>query len=285
MLKHKADLISLLYMGITTGTLVVHWNLSGFSGLLFFISICMAAACFAMSHNHKHVPMWRNQFLNRLTDYWLTLFYGYPVFAWVPTHNLNHHKYANRAGDHTRTYRFSKKNNFLTFITYPLLSAYYQSTPIQGYLKKQFQNSYSKFLYCVSQYLVLIAYMGTLFYLDPMKAFVYAVIPQLFSLTLVLMVNYIQHVHTDQNSEYNHSRNFVGMGSKFLLNNGLHTIHHEDMSLHWSKLPEAHDKIKEKIHPSLIEKSLGWYIIRTYILSLLVPVWRSKPIQEIIKQS
>ena len=285
MLKYKADLISLVYMLVTTSALVVHWNLADFNIFLFLLSVTMAAACFAMSHNHKHLPMWKNRFLNHLTDHWLTLFYGYPVFAWVPTHNLNHHKYANQAEDYTKTYRFSNKNNFFTFIAYPFISAYYQSEPIKKYLKKQFGNNRSKFFYCISQYLVLAAYLCILFYLDAEKAFVYAVIPQLFSLIFVLMVNYMQHVHTDQNSEYDHSRNFVGLGSKFLLNNGLHTIHHEDMSLHWSKLPKAHTKIKDNIHPALIERSLAWYIFRTYILSLFIPAWRSKPIQEILKQT
>ena len=229
--------------------------------------------------------MWKNKFLNRLTDYWLTLFYGYPVFAWVPTHNLNHHKYPNQPQDHTRTYRFSNNNNLFTFMSYPIMSAYYQSTPIKNYLKKNLKNTPSKFWYCISQYLVLGVYLGTLFYLDPKKAFIYAVIPQLFSLVFVLMINYIQHIHTDQNSEYNHARNFVGLGNKFLLNNGLHTVHHEDMSMHWSKLPQAHQKIEKKIHPSLIEKSLVWYILRTYLLSLIVPFWRSKPISEVIQNS
>jgi hypothetical protein len=48
------------------------------------------------------------------------------------------------------------------------------------------------------------------------------------------------------------------------------------MALHWSQLPEAHAKIADKIDPRLMERSLAWYIIRTYVLSIFVPQWRSK---------
>jgi hypothetical protein len=61
-----------------------------------------------------------------------------------------------------------------------------------------------------------------------------------------------------------------------LLNNGLHTAHHEQMGLHWSQLPEAHAKIAHRIDPQLNEVSLGWYVIRTYVLGLFVPKFRSK---------
>ncbi|HRP68180.1 MAG TPA: hypothetical protein PLY93_01460, partial [Turneriella sp.] len=64
--------------------------------------------------------------------------------------------------------------------------------------------------------------------------------------------------------------------NKFLLNNGLHTAHHEQMGLHWSQLPAAHDKIKHLVDPSLNHRSLGWYIIRTYFLAPFVPSFREE---------
>jgi hypothetical protein len=91
-----------------------------------------------------------------------------------------------------------------------------------------------------------------------------------------LIINYIQHVHTDEESQYNHSRNFTGLYNRFLLNNGYHTAHHEQMGLHWSQLPAAHEKIKHLIDPSLNLKSLGWYIIKTYFLAPFIPSFRSK---------
>jgi len=95
------------------------------------------------------------------------------------------------------------------------------------------------------------------------------------------MINFIQHAHCDENSAFNHSRNFTGLGSRLLLNSGFHTIHHERVDMHWSELGSAHAKIAENINPALIEKSLLWYILRVYVFSIFVPNWRSKPLVQI----
>ena len=279
MLKYKADIISVIYMLIITSVFVVHWNWGGFNWFLYSITLIMTPVIFVMVHNHNHLAMWKSRFMNRLTDLWQVAFYGYPVFVWVPTHNLNHHKYANKVGDYTITYRFGNHNNILTFLAYPFISSFYQSEPIKAYLRKQRTKNPGRFYYCIFQYIFLLSYLGVMFYLDYEKAFLLVLIPQVFCLAFVLMINYMQHVHADEKSEYNHSRNFLGIENKFMLNNGLHTAHHEKMSCHWSELMEVHKQIEPKINPALIEKSLIWYMIRVYLLSLFVPKFRSRQIE------
>ncbi|MBX3720932.1 MAG: fatty acid desaturase [Turneriella sp.] len=276
MLRYKADILSVFYMIVTTALLIVNWNLPEFNVWLFSASILMATSCFAMAHNHNHVPMWRVDFLNKLTDYWLTLFYGFPVYAWIPTHNMNHHQLNNREGDYTITWRLSEKNNLLTMITFPIISAIYQQKPTENFLKHYWRTNKPRFFYYISQYVVWVLWIAGAFYLNAWKAWLYVGIPMLVATQFVLIINYIQHVHTDEESQYNHSRNFTGIYSKFLLNNGLHTAHHDQMGLHWSQLPAAHEKIKHLIDPSLNQRSLGWYVIRTYLLAPLIPAFRSK---------
>ena len=73
----------------------------------------------------------------------------------------------------------------------------------------------------------------------------------------------------------------------FLFNNGYHTIHHMRASIHWSEAPAGHEKIAHLIDPALNEKSFWWYIIRTYVLSIFIPRFRSesKRIQRIQRVS
>jgi len=279
MLRYKADLLSVFYMIVTTGILVWHWMLPEFNVFLFIGAMLMAAPCFAMAHNHNHNNMWKSHFLNRLTDYWLTLFYGFPVYAWIPTHNLNHHRFGNKDGDYTITWRFSESNNLFTLLTYPIISAIYQQTPTSQFLKHAWRNDKPRFFFYMSEYVLWIAFIGGGLILDWRKALYCIVIPSQFSVIAVLMINYIQHVHCDEESAFNHSRNFTGFGSNLLLNAGLHTAHHENMRLHWSELRAAHNAIADKIDPRLKEKSLLWYIIRTYVLSLVIPAFRSKPMR------
>jgi GNAT superfamily N-acetyltransferase len=210
MLRYKADVLSVFYMIVTTALLIVNWNLPEFNVWLFLGSILMATSCFAMAHNHNHIPMWRVDFLNKLTDYWLTLFYGFPVYAWIPTHNMNHHQLNNREGDYTITWRLSERNNLFTMITFPFVSAVYQQKPTSDFLKHYWNVNKPKFFYYISQYVVWVLWIAGAFYLDSRKALLYVAIPMIVATQFVLIINYIQHVHTDEESQYNHSRNFHG---------------------------------------------------------------------------
>jgi beta-carotene hydroxylase len=107
------------------------------------------------------------------------------------------------------------------------------------------------------------------------KALLYVFIPQQVSQVTVIIFNYVQHVHADEESDYNHSRNFMGV-NLFLFNNGYHTIHHERASLHWSEAPAAHAKIQHLICPTLIEKSFWGYLIKTYILGAFSDRYKSR---------
>jgi beta-carotene hydroxylase len=278
MLKKRADLLAVFYMLCTTGIFITHWSMPEFNIFLFLGAMVMATTCFAVAHNHAHHNMWKFGILNRLTDYWLTLFYGFPIYAWIPTHNLNHHRYSNKEGDHTATWRYSQKNNLLVLLAYPVMSAIYQQTPTSQFLKHEWKTNKGRFLFFISQYVVWALCIAGAVYIDWHKALYCMIIPGAFSVIGVHMINFIQHVHCDENSAYNHSRNFTGLGSRLLLNAGFHTIHHERVDMHWSDLSVGHAQIASKIDPALIEKSLLWYILRVYIFSIFVPQWRSQPL-------
>jgi fatty acid desaturase len=236
----------------------------------------MAVSVSVMTHNHNHLPMWKNKTLNVLTDYWLTLFYGFPVFVWIPTHNMNHHKLTNKEGDYTITYRNSEKNNLLTLISYPSISGYFQQIVIIAYLRDMRKKDPNQFYLCISQVVVLVAFVAIALLIDWKKTLWFIIIPQQFSVYSVLIFNYVQHVHADELSEYNHSRNFVGLLNFMLFNNGLHTAHHEKAGVHWSLTPIEHKKIEDKINPILIERSFWGYIFRNYFVGLIFPKYRTQ---------
>ncbi|MCW8804590.1 MAG: fatty acid desaturase [Ignavibacteriaceae bacterium] len=275
-LKEAADVKSLIYIFITTALFITQWMWLGVNSFIYTWYLFMAVAVAVMTHNHNHLPMWRSKVMNVLTDWWLTVFYGFPIFAWIPTHNKNHHKFNNREGDDSITYRVSEKNNFLTLISYPTISGYYQQKAIMVYLKEMKANNKEKFWVSISQYVVLVLWVAAALIIDWEKALLFVIIPQQVSLFSVLIFNYVQHVHADEESEWNHSRNYTGFLNFLLFNNGYHTIHHHKAGLHWNKVPEAHKEIEKNIDPILLERSFWWYIFRSYILSLFVPKFRTK---------
>jgi fatty acid desaturase len=117
-------------------------------------------------------------------------------------------------------------------------------------------------------------------YLNPIAALVLVIIPHNVSLYTVVVFNFVQHVHADEESEYNHSRNITGSHpfslNWFLFNNGYHTVHHMNANLHWSLTKEAHEKIAHKIDPSLNEPSFWGYIFKAYIISPFNKRFRTK---------
>ena len=276
MLRHIADLKILLWMVASTTLFFFLWNSIEFYWPLYIVYLYFSICFSIFAHNHNHLGVWKSNILNHIHNYWLTIFNGYPAFAWIATHNRNHHRYNNSELDSSKTYVLSEKNNLFTLSVYPFLSSIAQQKVIIDYYLEQYGKNWGLFISYTIQVLIFVLWVIGAFILDWQKALLYVVLPQQVSLAVVVIFNYIQHVHADEKSKYNHSRNIVGKPLNFLLfNNGLHTIHHIQPNLHWSKLPAAHKKIEHHIDPFLKEEYLFWYLIRVYILGLFIPKFRT----------
>jgi fatty acid desaturase len=121
--------------------------------------------------------------------------------------------------------------------------------------------------------------MGTLLFLDWKKFLLYVLIPHQYAAWGIITMNLLQHDGCDENSEYNHSRNFVGkLVNWWTYNNGFHSIHHKHPGLHWSLLPQAHaEQIAPYIHPNLDQKSLLVYLWKTFVWPAKRVTYDGKP--------
>jgi beta-carotene hydroxylase len=116
-------------------------------------------------------------------------------------------------------------NHLVALLTYPLISAYYQQQAIGRYLVVVRTANRSRFGICLGQIGGLGTWVAAALVLDWQKALLFVVIPQQVALNTVLVFNYLQHVHADEEDPWNHSRNFTGqLLNFFLFNNGYHTI-------------------------------------------------------------
>jgi fatty acid desaturase len=281
MLKNSNDIRSVMYMIVTTLMFIFLWlkgsELATWAFAPIYIwYLFMSVAVAVMAHNHNHLNMWNNKLMNRITDNWLTVFYGFPVFAWIPTHNANHHKFVNKEEDYTKTWRFTERNNLFTLLTYPSISGAFQQSVVMAYWRETFGRNKKKFIFYTLQFAVLISWIVAAFYFGGwQKALVYVVIPQQVSLFSVLLFNYVQHVHADEETKYNASRNWEGVLNYMIFNNGLHTVHHLYPTMHWSDAPKKHAEIRDKIDPSLIETSFWGFLFRVYIMGLFNPKYKT----------
>jgi beta-carotene hydroxylase len=279
--RFAADYRTLLWVLLAAALVAVEFARPELAKYLFWVNAYLALACGVIAHNHNHCPTFAGKRANQAFAISISLFYGYPVFAWIPTHNLNHHKYVNRAGDATITWRFTNKHNLWVAATYFFVSSYYQGYPIREFIKKSREHSPPLYRRIVTQYAFFIgshvALLATAVLLHGLGQGVVLYVlacgfPAFFALWTIMLFNYEQHVHTDPWSSHNHSRSWDGkIVNFFLFNNGLHAAHHENPGTHWSKLPELHAEIAPKIDARLIEHNMWWYFVRQYFVAPLIP--------------
>ena len=192
------------------------------------LAFYFAMAAGTIAHNHNHCPTFKNRKLNEAFATWISVFYGYPTFAWVPTHNLNHHKHVNREGDATITWRHTNRNTWYVAVSYFFISAYYQSTPIKEYIAKAKRSNPKLHKHIIKQYAIwggalLTAFVASVAMHGAWTGFkVFALafgLPCLFGTWSMMWFNYMQHVHCDPWSAHNHSRNITGRVFNFLVGN------------------------------------------------------------------
>jgi fatty acid desaturase len=252
------------------------------------LSCYLALSAGVIAHNHNHCPTFRSRRLNNLFAYCLSVFYGYPTFAWIPTHNLNHHKFANRAGDATITWRYTNQNNALVAASYFFVSSYFQSDVIKAYIRNARSKNRRLFWLIVNQYVVWAGAHVLLLGIACARFGLWRGIgswvlifacPALFALWTIMLFNFVQHVHTDPWSDHNHSRSFISKTLNFLLfNNGFHAAHHEKPGAHWTTLPKLHTAIESQIEAELRTTSFAWWCFRNYVLGSFSPRWRTNQI-------
>lgn len=284
-LKHQEDWRTVLWLVLGPSLVALQFARPELVAYLWWVSCYFALSFGIIAHNHNHSPTFDSRWANEVMGGWLSIFYGYPTFAWIPTHNLNHHRYVNTSGDATITWRLTNRHNLLVAVTYFFVSAYYQSGPISMFIRKARSSNPTLYRRILRQYVVWIG--GNLVLLTTavglhgwgQGTWVFAAtvgFPELFALWTIMLFNYDQHVHADPWSQ-NHSRSFESPVLNFLLfNNGYHAAHHEQAGLHWSRLRDLHLKISPQISPLLRENSLWWYWIRQYFLSPFFPSLASK---------
>jgi fatty acid desaturase len=255
----------------------------GVLGSMYFVPACrnpvfFVAACFLsflnaiVIHNHLHQGIFHDRRWN--DRFKLVLSFGnlYPASANTPSHNLVHHHFEDdgrpdwASPDHVH---FGW--HLLNLIHFPNVAGPNTFAGVKrwGALfgRDAFRRQYTKetvFAFGLTGLLALFDFWTTLCFI---------VLPQLWGARGILRINLLQHDGCDTSSEWNHSRNFVGRAFNWILcNNGYHTIHHNRAGLHWSALPQAHQKeVVPRIDPSLDEPSMVWYLLKTFVFRFSRP--------------
>jgi beta-carotene hydroxylase len=271
LLRYKADRRTLFFVALYF--LVASLSYIYFPKQWYFIIPIVLANgllsffCAVIVHNTIHCPIFNKKIHNKIFQVVLSFTYGHSVSAYVSGHNFSHHKHTQTQKDRIRTTKLRFKPNILNQLLFFFVVA-------PGIIKDE--NEFAKLMYSEKpkwfwQYvlelvLTLVAKI-TLVVLNPLAGLLVLVIPHLYAVWGILGTNYWQHDGCDEKHPYNHTRNFKSkLLNFFAFNNGYHSAHHDKPNLHWSLLPDYHEKnIAPHLHPKLNRESLLSFLIEAYI--------------------
>ncbi len=291
MLKYTADRRTLAfvaaYFACVITLWIVHPDNMGLRIAWIGAACVLSWFCAVITHNTIHCPIFEKRGWNKAFQIVLTLAYGHPVSAYVPGHNLSHHKYTQLERDVMRTTKMRFRWNLLNllmFLPTVAFSIMKNDKAFIGQMKTVRRRWYRQLKL---EGAIFTAVSVALLILDWRRALLYWYVPHLWAAFGIIGINYLQHDGCDHEHPYNHSRNFVSpLFGWFTFNNGFHTIHHEKPSLHWSLLPEVHaQEIAPHIHPELDQKSMFLYVWRTFIWPGRRLRYDGKPVELPPKQS
>lgn len=270
MLRYRADIRTLGFL-TSYGVLVIgQWVFapSGVLGAVLLLMTCVNSwICAVIAHNTVHSPMFKQRWLNKLFQIWVSLSYGFPISDYVPGHNLSHHRFVQQREDVMRTthvrFRWNLLNLifFMPAVTPGILRGNAKFKEVMGPRAAKWKRQ------LILEGVVVWSVKVLCFVLDWKKALLYVMLPHVFANWGIVSVNFVQHDGCDPEHAVNHSRNFVGkFFNWWTLNNGYHGIHHMIPGKHWSLLPEAHaELVKPQLHPALDQKSLFVYCWKTFV--------------------
>lgn len=216
----------------------------------FFMIIPKGKIC-AWNHHHQHTPTFKSKYHNRLLEFFYALHTGVTTHLWLLHHVLGHHlNFLDQTKDESRWQKDDGK--LMGELEYTLNvagTAYYRGYQVgKKHPKKQ-----KEFLFYSA---LTFSAVAALVIIMPVPAMMLFVLPMISGLILTSWATYDHHSGLNTENEFEASRNnlhpFFNMTTGNL---GYHTAHHYKQGVHWSKLPELHEQIKEKIPESLIKQA------------------------------
>jgi len=252
--RHKEDRMPvLIILSLTLIDFILYFTVSNALVLFvyYLVMIIPKGTICAWNHHHQHLFTFRNSTLNRGLEFAYALHTGVTTHLWRLHHVLGHHlNFLDQKKDESRWMREDgTKMGVIEYTLNVALTAY-----PRGYVvgKKHPKQLKPFLLYTVITFVIV----ALLVWFKPVEALLLFVLPMITSLLFTAYVTYEHHSGLDTQNEFEASNNNLNrMFNLFTGNLGYHTAHHHKQGVHWSKLPQLHETIKDKIPEHLFKKS------------------------------
>lgn len=291
-LRNAKDVRSIGICSAKYVLLLMFWKLYPAMGFLGCVvaSFVMSLSCFYVAtivHNAMHRDVFATKNVECIWRIWLSATFGFPVEAYKPTHNMNHHVHTQMEEDHLHTSQMKYKNHLLNLLLFfPTVFPGIQKLE-KEWLSAEFKKRSAAFFFYVQQSLAAHGFTALLILADWRRGLALWFVPNILGVDMIITMNMLQHdgcepvepgKHRGDAMNIDCARNFVGPVINWLTcNNGFHTIHHMQPQIHWSEYPALHQKIVVgKMIPSLDEQCILRYLWRTYFWPGTLPAHRQE---------
>lgn len=202
----------------------------------------------AWNHHHQHCHTFKSKSLNRALEVVYTFHTGVTTNVWVLHHNLGHHlNYLDQTKDESGWKRKDGEEMGVFEYTMTIALTGYSRAFGVGKRYPKFQKSF------ISMGILNLAILVLLFAFKPLATTLVFIIPMIIVYLGTCWTTYYHHSGLDTDDHHEASHNNINDFYNMLSGNlGYHTAHHMKQALHWSKLPDYHATIVDKIPPELI---------------------------------
>ncbi|MDH5612047.1 MAG: fatty acid desaturase [Gammaproteobacteria bacterium] len=253
--RHKEDRWPvLIVLMLTALDFAIYFTVSSLTVLTtyYLVMLIPKGIICAWNHHHQHIFTFRNTALNRGLEFAYALHTGVTTHLWRLHHVLGHHlNFLDQEKDESRWQR--KDGSKMGMVEYTLNVAITAYT--RGYaVGKRYPKQLRPFLIYTAITFIIVA---LLVWYKPASGIMLFVLPMITSLLFTAYATYDHHSGLDTDNEFEASRNKLSPLYNFLTGNlGYHTAHHHKQGVHWSKLPELHAKIADRIPEYLYQKTV-----------------------------
>lgn len=219
------------------------WFVAAWALLVMIPKICVCS----WNHHHQHVPTFRQRGLNRLLELAYAFHTGITTNAWVLHHNLGHHvNYLDQTKDESgwKTKAGKKMGAFRYTLTLAI-TGYVRAFRV-GQQHPRYQRGFLQMGLMVS------ILLGLLLWSNWRSAALLFVAPMVVGYISTCWHTYYHHAGLDTDEHLHASYNTLHRWYNIMTGNlGYHTAHHMKQGLHWSRLPEFHTTIEDRIPAEL----------------------------------
>lgn len=255
MLRYSADRLPVfLIFALTALDFIMYFTVeSPWLLMSWFVLMIIPKGCIcSWNHHHQHTRTFLWTPLNRLLELSYALHTGVTTNLWLLHHVFgHHHNYLDQTKDESRWQRTDGTQMGEWEYTWKVAATAYYRGFLVG---RRYPGHLRTHLIYTAVTLLLVALLVAF---KPLQGLILFVVPMVVGLLITAWATYDHHAGLPTDDDFGASYNNMNPLFNLLTGNlGYHTAHHFRQGTHWSRLPQLHAEISDRIPTATYRRSV-----------------------------